>query len=179
MKKTLTRDGEILSEEHYIIDRVTYLPRLYEGTKLGQSFETVYHGIRFEPELTLDFFELPEGVEIKTATNWEEFSKVMQEINEIQYPPPKMETMEELNVRLAARRAKILASYPTVEEEVARIQSERAAAKQAEIAGFVKQQEEVKRKDSRRRTFVLMTINVIVLAWIVYRIRKQYVGKQS
>jgi hypothetical protein len=38
--------------------------------------------------MTDDFFRLPDGVEIKTATNHEEFTAVLKEIDTIRHPPP-------------------------------------------------------------------------------------------
>ncbi len=56
---TSTKEGKTLAEEHYMIDRKTFLPRLHNGTELGKSFRYEYQNVRPEPEMTLDFFELP------------------------------------------------------------------------------------------------------------------------
>lgn len=89
IKSISTKEGRTLAEEHYIIDKNTYLPRLHEGTILGQAFKAEYQDVRPEPEMTIDFFNLPEDVIVKKVNNNAEWTSVLLEMASIRNPPPK------------------------------------------------------------------------------------------
>ncbi len=143
LQVTSTKDGKTLAEEHYMIDKKTFLPRLHEGQKRGRPFKTEYQNVRPEPELTTEFFQLPEGVLLKTASTRDEAMVVMREIDLIRHLPPKMETEEEIRARIEAegvkRRALRAEERKKLEVEIrSRHKQERTTKRQAELDEFMK-----------------------------------------
>jgi hypothetical protein len=168
VKTASIKDGKTIAKEHYIIDKNTFLPRLYEGSKLGKTFKYQYQDIRFEPELSIDFFKLPEGVIIKKATNNEEFMAVMKEIDLIRNPPPKIDSIEEnkakLEAKFSSKERAILAETQkklTLQDELARIDKEREAQQFANAQAFEK-------KDRTQQFIILIIVDLIVILLVVY-----------
>ncbi|GHT28135.1 hypothetical protein FACS18942_08290 [Planctomycetales bacterium] len=173
VKTASMKDGKTIAEEHYIIDKNTFLPHLYEGSKLGKTFKYEYQDVRLEPELSIDFFNLPDGVIIKKAGNNEEFMTVMKEIDLIRNPPPKIDSIEETKSKLEAKfspkEKAIIAEVQkklTLEGELARLDKEREAKK---LANHVV----LEKKDRTQQIIFIIIVDLIIISLLVYYRRKR------
>jgi hypothetical protein len=146
--------------------------------------------------MTDDFFRLPDGVEVKTATNHEEFTAVLKEIDAIRNPPPKR-TFQPSPEHLAIEKKVNEDMARTSEDIRAEIEKKTKEASDAIIArhrqewkaqglpdpteigtgdGFERKSLEVKPFWTLRRTIAVIG-NAILAALLIYFLWRKRVKK--